>query len=98
ARGAKLCFVSQQPLASAQGARLAAHHAVQGGLDPKLAMAGLTSAPAEALGIADRVGSLRVGRHGDLLVLSGPPLDLRSEVLEVFVAGERVHRQSKETP
>ena len=98
ARGARLCFVSQQPLASTQGARLAAHHAVQGGLEPQQALAGLTSAPAAALGIEDSVGSLEVGRHGDLLVLSGPPLDLRSEVLEVFVAGERVHRRIKETP
>ena len=39
------------------------------------------------------VGRLKLGLDGDLVVHSGPPLDLRSRVLHVFVNGREVPQE-----
>jgi imidazolonepropionase-like amidohydrolase len=48
---------------------------------------GLTIVPAEAAGIAERVGSLAVGKDADLVVIGGHPADPRSPVERVYVGG-----------
>ena len=70
--------------------RAAAAVAVRNGMTPAAARRAITSAPAAALGISDRVGSIERGRLADLVVFSGDPLDLRSRVLAVYVRGRRV--------
>lgn len=70
----------------------AASAAVGYGLTEEQAMDAVTSAPAQALGVAERVGSLRDGRDADFLVLSGGPLDPATRVRQVFVDGEPVWR------
>ena len=60
------------------------------GLSPEDALRAVTSWPAELLGVADRLGRLRPGMDGDVVVLSGSPLDPRSRVLHVFINGKRM--------
>lgn len=96
AAGATVIFTSQAPFAPAEGMRLAASQAARAGLPGRDALAGLTSAPAKALGLEGRVGTLVPGAEGDFVVFSGPPLDLRSRVLEVYVAGKRVYSAAEE--
>ena len=60
------------------------------GLSREDALRAVTSWPAELLGVADRLGRLRPGMDGDVVVLSGPPFDLRSQVLHVFINGKRM--------
>lgn len=72
-----------------QALALATRH----GLGPEQALVGLTSGAADLLGLADRVGRLRAGLDGDLVVHSGPPFDLRSRVLRVFVNGREVPQE-----
>jgi imidazolonepropionase-like amidohydrolase len=48
---------------------------------------GLTSVPAITAGIADRVGSLEVGKEADLIAVSGHPTDPRSWVSQVWIGG-----------
>ncbi|MGE3180239.1 MAG: amidohydrolase family protein [Phycisphaerae bacterium] len=60
------------------------------GLTFEQTLAGLTRIPAEILGVSERVGSLKPGADADFLVLSGPPLEITSRVLETFVNGRRV--------
>ena len=93
---ATVIFTSQAPFAPAEGMRLAASQAARAGLPGRDALAGLTSAPAKALGLQGRVGTLVPGADGDFVVFSGPPLDLRSRVLEVYVAGKRVYSAAEE--
>ncbi len=68
--------------------RLAAVAALDAGLDERRVLEAITRVPAEVLGVADRVGSLAVGRDADFLVMSGPPLELTSHVLRTYVGGE----------
>lgn len=53
----------------------------------------VTLAPAEILGVSDRIGSLTVGKDADVVVLDGPPLSIRTWVERVYVNGELVHRR-----
>lgn len=50
----------------------------------------VTLAPAQMLGIADRVGSLEVGKHGDLALFDGDPFEYTSHVLGTVIEGRQV--------
>ena len=51
------------------------------------AFAAISSAPAEILGIGDRLGSLKVGKTGDVVVWEGDPLELTSAPTHVLIDG-----------
>jgi imidazolonepropionase-like amidohydrolase len=46
------------------------------------------------LGLADRIGSLEVGKLGDLAIWSGDPLDVMQRAHRVFIEGEQVYAWS----
>lgn len=52
---------------------------------------GLTIIPAITIGMADRLGSLEVGKDADIVVIDGHPADPRSTVRVVFVNGARMY-------
>ncbi len=51
----------------------------------------VTLGPAEILGVADRVGSLEVGKDADVIILDGSPFSVKSWVERVYVNGESVY-------
>jgi imidazolonepropionase-like amidohydrolase len=57
------------------------------GLDWGAAFATISSKPAEALGMGGEFGSLRPGRHGDVVIWDGDPLELGTDALSVFIDG-----------
>ncbi|HEX4874345.1 MAG TPA: amidohydrolase family protein [Sphingorhabdus sp.] len=57
------------------------------GLSWDEAFAAISSGPAEAIGMGDQLGSLKVGRVGDVVVWDGDPLELSSAPVAVFVDG-----------
>lgn len=63
------------------------------GLSFEQALATITKTPAEILGIADRVGSLRVGLDADLVLFDGDPFEYTTRVLAVLIDGELVSDQ-----
>ncbi len=63
------------------------------GLGAEQALQAMTSGAAQLLGLQDRVGSLRPGLDGDAVILDGPPFDLRTRVLHVFVNGHEVPQE-----
>ncbi|MCH7870532.1 MAG: amidohydrolase family protein [Planctomycetes bacterium] len=90
-RGITIAIAGGLPGASADSLRLGAAMAARGGLSLAAARRAITSAPAEFLGVSDRIGSIAEGRDADLVIFSGDPLDLRSRVLAVYVDGRRVY-------
>lgn len=74
-------FNSLRPL------RLNAGTAVAYGLTHAQALAAITLNPARIFGLADRIGSLEVGKEADIVVWSGDPLETLSYPLAVFIAG-----------
>ena len=63
--------------------------AVAYGLPADVAWKALTVWPAEIFGVADRIGTIEVGKSADLFIASGDPLDVRTQVSEVFIEGKR---------
>jgi imidazolonepropionase-like amidohydrolase len=65
------------------------------GLDPYVALRGLTIVPARALGVAKRIGSLEVGKDADMGLWTGDPLDPRRSCEKTFVSGLVVYDAKK---
>jgi imidazolonepropionase-like amidohydrolase len=65
--------------------------AVKEGLDPEVALRALTLNPAAMLGLDDRVGALRPGLDGDVVLWSGDPLDVYARAERVFIGGTEVY-------
>lgn len=59
------------------------------GLTWDQAIAAITSGPARAMGVEDRIGSLRPGRAGDVVIWDGDPLELSSRPTAVYIDGVR---------
>ena len=68
--------------------------AVQQGMEEEEALKAITIHPAEIIGVADRVGSLEVGKDGDLVVFSGHPLDYRSVPDLVVIDGIKEYERT----
>lgn len=64
--------------------------AVQHGLSFERALAGLTIEAAKILGIDDRVGSLEVGKDGDLALYDGDPFEYTSHAVGTIIDGVQV--------
>jgi len=69
--------------------------AVAHGLPREEALKAITLYPAQILGLAHRLGSIEVGKDANLVLVSGDPLDIRSEVLQVWIAGRPIEMTSK---
>jgi imidazolonepropionase-like amidohydrolase len=54
------------------------------------ALKALTVNAAEILGVADRLGSLEPGKDANFFIAKGDPLEIRTEVTHVFIAGNDV--------
>ena len=75
-----------------------AGHAVGFGLPYEEAVKGLTLTPARMMGIADRVGSLEVGKDATLFISEGDALDMRGNRLQkAWIGGRAVDLSSRQT-
>lgn len=79
------------PVVAAEELQLQAAMAIRLGLDYEVALRALTIQPARQIGIADRVGSLEVGKDADFQVTEGDPLDPRHGPQKVYIEGTLVH-------
>ncbi|MEX2123646.1 MAG: amidohydrolase family protein [Woeseia sp.] len=75
----------------------AAGIAVANGLSWNAALEALTLAPAEMYGVDDRIGSIEAGKRGDLVIWAADPLELSSFPEQVFIGGEAVPMESRQT-
>ena len=69
---------------------LSAALARKGGMTEEAAMSAITLTAATILGVQDRFGSISVGKAPDLVLISGSPLDIMSEVQLVIGSGRIV--------
>jgi imidazolonepropionase-like amidohydrolase len=67
------------------------------GFDRQAALEALTIAPARMFGLADRMGSIEVGKEATLFVADGDPLEPASEVTALFIEGYQVPIISRQT-
>jgi imidazolonepropionase-like amidohydrolase len=67
------------------------------GLPKEEALKAITLYPAQILGVADRLGSIEVGKVADLVVTDGDPLRIVTGVLQVYINGKPVPMESKQS-
>lgn len=67
------------------------------GVEWSAALATITSAPAEAVGLGQVMGSLKPGRVGDVVIWSGDPLELSSTPETVFIDGVKQSLETRQT-
>lgn len=82
---------------NARKLRQSAGNAVANGLAWDTAFAGLTRVPAQALGVADRFGSLAVGQRADLVLWDGDPLDVAHVARRLWLGGVEHELRSRQT-
>lgn len=63
---------------------------VRGGMSREKALEAVTLANARMLDVAEKVGSLEVGKDADFIVLSGDPLSIYTHVEQTWVEGAKV--------
>lgn len=66
-------------------------------LSPDEALRAITINPARIWGVADRLGSIEVGKVANLIVTTGDPLDVRTTLREVFLRGYRTPFNDRHT-
>jgi len=64
--------------------------AVAFGLPEEEALKAVTINAAEFMGIADRVGSLEPGKQATLLITTGTPLDMTSQIEQAYIEGREL--------
>jgi imidazolonepropionase-like amidohydrolase len=73
-----------------------AGNAVSYGMTWDDALRAVTLAPAEFFGAADRVGSLRPGLEGNVVVWSGDPFEFTTRAEHVFVRGREYNEKTRQ--
>lgn len=88
--GVQVSIITDAPVIPQQYLPLCAGLAVKAGMDPFQALQAITINPAKHLGIADRVGSLEVGKDGDVVICDGDPMVSDTHVAAVCLNGRKV--------
>ena len=96
-RGVKVIFASYDAHQS-RNLPYAAGYSVAFGMPHEEALKGVTIYPAEVWGLADQLGSLDVGKTANVVIATGDPLDVKTDVKHIFIQGQEVstaNRQSR---
>ena len=88
AAGCQVSIITDSPVIPQEYLPLCAGLAVQAGMDSFAALQAVTINPARHAGIADRVGSLEVGKDADLVITDGCPFEVSTKVKHVFIDGK----------
>ncbi len=94
--GVEISIITDHPVVPIHFLVYQAALAVKDGLDRDTALRAITINPAKVLGLADQVGSIEVGKLGDLVLWSGDPLDVMQRALTVFIKGTQVYEYAEE--
>jgi imidazolonepropionase-like amidohydrolase len=95
-RGVKIAFASFDAH-NVRNLPYQAGYAVAFGLPYDEALKAITLNPAEIWGVADKLGSLDVGKMANVVVANGDPLDMKTDVKQVYIAGDAIPMTSRQT-
>lgn len=94
--GVPISIITDSPVIPLQHLAMCAGFAVSSGLDVNEAWNAITINPATQMGISDRVGSLDVGKDGDVVIWSQDPLSvIGATAYMTIIDGKIVHREDK---
>ena len=88
--GCQVSIITDSPVIPQEYLPLCAGLAVQAGMEPFAALQAITINAAKHAGVADRVGSLEVGKDADIVITDGCPFEVSTNVECVLIDGKRV--------
>lgn len=88
--GLQVSIITDSPVIPQEYLPLCAGLAVKAGMEPFAALQAITINPARHAGIEDRVGSIEVGKDGDIVITDGDALVSDTNVIAVVLEGEKV--------
>ncbi len=88
--GCQVSIITDSPVIPQEYLPLCAGLAVQAGMDPFAALQAITINAAKHAGVADRVGSLEVGKDADIVITDGCPFEVSTKVEYVLIDGKLV--------
>lgn len=89
--GVKTAITTDHPVSLIQALPICAGLAVKAGLDEMEALKSITLYPAQICGVAERIGSLEVGKDADVVIFDKNPLEISTKVMCTIVNGEIVY-------
>lgn len=92
--GVKVAICTDHPEIPVQYLPTSAAYCVKSGLPKEEAMKALTINAAEIIGIADRVGSIKVGKDADFAIFDGDPLEIMTNCSAVFIDGKKIFERN----
>ncbi len=92
--GVMTAVTTDHPVSLIQSLPLCAGLAVKAGLDPEEGFKSITIYPATICGVADRVGSLEVGKDADIAIFDGNPMEIFTNTLYTIINGRIVYERS----
>ena len=90
AAGCQVSIITDSPVIPQEYLPICAGLAVQAGMDPFKALQAITINPAKHVGIADRVGSIEVGKDADIVITDGNPMEVSTKIEKVFIDGNLI--------
>lgn len=84
-------ITTDHPVSMIQYLPLCAGLAVKQGLSLEAGLAAITINAARICGVEDKVGSLRKGKHADIAIFSGNPMEVFTKTLYTMIDGEVVY-------
>lgn len=92
--GIEYAMMTDHPVTPEQYLPICTAIAVREGASEEGALKAITINAAKITGIADRVGSIEVGKDADIAVFSGHPFDFRSRCVLTLVNGKVAHEEA----
>lgn len=94
--GMLTAITTDHPVSLIQSLPLCAGMAVKAGLPMEEGLKAITVNPAKICGVADRVGSLEVGKDADIAVFTGNPMEVFTKTLYTIIDGRIVYDAGKD--
>lgn len=89
--GCQVSIVTDSPMIPQEYLPLCAGLAVKSGMKPFDALKAITINAAKHAQVGDVVGSLEVGKDGDIVITDGDPFEVHTQVKHVFIKGRKVN-------
>ena len=91
--GVKSAIITDHPVSLIQSLPICAGLAVKAGLPMSEGLKVITKYPAEICRVSNRVGTLEVGKDGDIAIFDGNPMEVFTQTLYTIIDGKVVYKR-----
>jgi len=95
--GVKVALCTQEDRGNVRNLPYHAAFAAAYGMGREEALKSVTIVPAEIFGVADRMGSIEVGKNATLFICDGDPFEMKTNIKQVFIDGWKIPMVSRQT-